>query len=400
MGNIIYLGSAKPSSGSGGGSGGGAVWGAITGELGNQTDLASALASKIANNATGSNALTILGVAGIGANGINIGTGSRGAYNGVAIGNTAATYGGSDIAIGQNATSNLGDAIVIGHNAESFSPYTVTMGYGSINGGSAAVDDATESIAIGMYAINRHQDSIALGCRAVSSADKQFMVGFGLDQSDNPLMYELLDGTTGKIPNARINAMVGATSLAAGSAGLVPAPTTSDVDKYLKGDGTWAAVSGGGIQNTTASAGSIGLITSNSVGTNAFVFGDLSEGGNGSICIGLSSACADDSIALGTWSKASGVCSTAIGSNAYATGDYSIAIGTGASAENDNEFIVAFVDAYDSSIQYKLLDGTTGKIPNDRINADVTPTQNSTNMITSGAVYTVLGDIETLLAAI
>lgn len=32
----------------------------------------------------------------------------------------------------------------------------------------------------------------------------------------------------------------GATSSVAGSAGLVPAPTTSDPDKYLKGDGTWA----------------------------------------------------------------------------------------------------------------------------------------------------------------
>lgn len=39
--------------------------------------------------------------------------------------------------------------------------------------------------------------------------------------------------------------MTGATSQAAGTSGLVPAPTTSDVDKYLKGDGTWATVSGG-----------------------------------------------------------------------------------------------------------------------------------------------------------
>ena len=33
---------------------------------------------------------------------------------------------------------------------------------------------------------------------------------------------------------------VGATSSVAGTAGLVPAPTTSDTTKYLKGDGTWA----------------------------------------------------------------------------------------------------------------------------------------------------------------
>ena len=34
----------------------------------------------------------------------------------------------------------------------------------------------------------------------------------------------------------------GATSSVAGSAGLVPAPTTSDPDKFLKGDGAWASV--------------------------------------------------------------------------------------------------------------------------------------------------------------
>lgn len=36
----------------------------------------------------------------------------------------------------------------------------------------------------------------------------------------------------------------GATSSVAGTAGLVPAPTTSDPDKYLKGDGTWATLPG------------------------------------------------------------------------------------------------------------------------------------------------------------
>lgn len=36
---------------------------------------------------------------------------------------------------------------------------------------------------------------------------------------------------------------VGATSSVAGSAGLVPAPTTSDPDRFLKGDGTWATPS-------------------------------------------------------------------------------------------------------------------------------------------------------------
>ena len=36
----------------------------------------------------------------------------------------------------------------------------------------------------------------------------------------------------------------------------------------------------------------------------------------------------------------------------------------------------------------------------DLVDVDTVPTQNSTNLITSGGVYNVLGDIETLLAAI
>lgn len=43
------------------------------------------------------------------------------------------------------------------------------------------------------------------------------------------------------------SAFRGATSSVAGSAGLVRAPTTSDVDNYLKGDGTWAS----GVQLTS-----------------------------------------------------------------------------------------------------------------------------------------------------
>ena len=40
---------------------------------------------------------------------------------------------------------------------------------------------------------------------------------------------------------------VGTDGTADGTHGLVPAPTTSDVDKFLKSDGTWATAGGGGI---------------------------------------------------------------------------------------------------------------------------------------------------------
>lgn len=40
--------------------------------------------------------------------------------------------------------------------------------------------------------------------------------------------------------------MTGATSLTAGSSGLVPEPAIGDQDKFLRGDGTWAAGGSGG----------------------------------------------------------------------------------------------------------------------------------------------------------
>lgn len=59
MGNIVYLGSATPSSGSGGG-GGNAVWGGITGTLSNQTDLQTALNGK-QNTLTAGSGISIVG---------------------------------------------------------------------------------------------------------------------------------------------------------------------------------------------------------------------------------------------------------------------------------------------------------------------------------------------------
>lgn len=56
--------------------------------------------------------------------------------------------------------------------------------------------------------------------------------------------------TTVSLTDTTYSDFTGATSLAAGSAGLVPAPTTSDPDKFLKGDGTWGTPT-----DTTYSAG-------------------------------------------------------------------------------------------------------------------------------------------------
>ena len=66
--------------------------------------------------------------------------------------------------------------------------------------------------------------------------------------------------------------MIGATSSANGSEGLVPAPAAGDQDKYLKADGTWGAinVSNDGVRTIT-SGSSNGTISVNTNGTTADV---------------------------------------------------------------------------------------------------------------------------------
>ena len=221
-----------------------------------------------------------------------------------------------------------------------------------------------------------------------------------VDQTYDATSPNAQSGTAVAEALATITAFTGATSSVAGSAGLVPAPTTGDVDKYLKGDGTWEEIQSG-IQNTTARANSIGI------------YGTVST--DNSISIGVNSEVQGlNSISLGYNSQVKVGCYNciALGSNTYIDQEKSIAIGVGATTHakntiqlgpgiNNDEmtFRVGF-DTPQSGKQYELLDGTTGKIPNDRINVDANPTQNSTNFVTSGTIYDVLGNINTLLAAI
>lgn len=133
-------------------------------------------------------------------------------------------------------------------------------------------------------------------------------------------------GTNVTISNGTISAtdttysaFTGATSQAAGAAGLVPAPTTTDVDKYLKGDGTWGTVSGGGIQNTALGTDCLTIL-----GT------PIAAGVFGSINIGPGTSAGGNSVAIGSYDNSSapdvGVGSVGIGCDIGTVGDNSVAI--------------------------------------------------------------------------
>lgn len=69
--------------------------------------------------------------------------------------------------------------------------------------------------------------------------------------------------------------MVGATSLADGESGRVPTPHAGDEDKYLKGDGTWAA----GNSNVEANPSGTPTDTLETIGINNVIY-QLPEGGD------------------------------------------------------------------------------------------------------------------------
>lgn len=67
------------------------------------------------------------------------------------------------------------------------------------------------------------------------------------DVTDFPTDVSSFTNDSGYITSASLPTdFVGTDGVDAGAAGLVPAPTTSDVNKFLKSNGTWATVSGGG----------------------------------------------------------------------------------------------------------------------------------------------------------
>lgn len=210
--------------------------------------------SGLKNTATGSNSLTILGTATTRSNAINIGAGSAATNDGaLAIGNTSQASGDSSTAIGTSAKATESGAIAVGEAAKADNNGTIAIG-------ATAVADGIQSYQIGL---------------GTNSTDTTLCVGWGTNAN-----YTLLDGTTGKIPNDRLAVMTGSDGTNAGSTGLVPAPTATDNDKYLKGDGTWAEVNSSvSYDNSTINENSsnqlqtVGIIDKNSGNTLGFWHG-------------------------------------------------------------------------------------------------------------------------------
>ena len=160
----------------------------------------------------------------------------------------------------------------------------------------------------------------------------------------------------------------------AGHSGLVPAPLTTDADKFLKSDGTWQEAGGGGPTVVQITGSSTTDVMSQNA-TTGMVYADPSN--KTQICLGTSAnAQGSFSIGLGYSSQAKASNSVSIGVNAN-VGTYSnnsvalgretsvaspssVALGFGASAQNVGEINIGTNNALGygwNNTDYRIIRG-------------------------------------------
>ena len=211
--------------GGGGGGGGGTVdqtYDPTSTNAQSGTAVAEAVQPALKNTATGARALTILGTSTDAQETINIGersksTATSNSYPGnVVIGTNASgsatMYTGGSVAIGGSATASNGSIAIGAKN----NYYSLNGAHASAQGaiaiGTSQYASRTEAtagsaIAIGKNAKATAIEGLAIGADATASAEPSIQLGAGTNStaySFQVFTFQLLDGTTGLIPAARI----------------------------------------------------------------------------------------------------------------------------------------------------------------------------------------------------
>lgn len=154
-----------------------------------------------------------------------------------------------------------------------------------------------------------------------------------------------INGTTISATDTTYSDFVGTDGTATGTAGLVPAPATTDAGKYLKADGTWDSVQAGPTVVQTTGTSTTDVMSQNA--TTGIVFADPSYQKKIRIGSGSEVDSTDYPLAIGYNAKANGRGAIAIGSylssetvRTKATHELSIAIGGNTQATNYNAIAI------------------------------------------------------------
>lgn len=162
--------------------------------------------------------------------------------------------GDFSVGIGKSVIQSGTEGVAIGRWAEARGNYSVAIGPNSSTANNAP------SVAIGYHAATNHSGAfahaVALGDYSAPTRNYEVNIGTGSqDGYDGANDHTRVlggvhagilgtdavnvDQLTAAIPGV----FTGTDGTTAGTSGLVPAPTTADGGKYLKGDGTWDTVS-------------------------------------------------------------------------------------------------------------------------------------------------------------
>lgn len=161
-------------------------------------------------------------------------------------------------------------------------------------------------------------------------------------------------GTHGLVPAAAIGEQeyylkgdgTWGTTFSTGNTGLVPAPTSSDTSKFLKGDGTWATVSGGSADTNKAG-------TSNDTSHKLFLVGSQTQSSDSNV-----------------------------GTQTYTNNSFFLENGTLYQSGNEVVDVSSSQALTNKTYEGYTLDDACAR------DVDTTVTNGSTNLPTSGAVYT------------
>lgn len=182
---------------------------------------------------------------------------------------------------------------------------------------------------------------------------------------------------------------VGTDGTTAGEAGLVPAPATTDANKYLKSNGTWSTVQAGPTVVQTIGT-SVSYVMSQDAATK-MVYSNASRR---KIKIGTSSASpGTDSIGIGAGAGAIGNYNVVIGASTEISNDSvsgAIALGYGAKASQKGQF----------DVSTGLLSGVGYNNSSYRLLTGLYDPQNAHDAATKGYVDGLVGDVEAALNAI
>ena len=252
-------------------------------------------------------------------------------------------------------------------------------------------------------------DNITISDDTIAATDTTYTAGTNVSISDTNVISATdttyTAGTNVSISDANVisatdttySNFVGTNGSSAGSAGLVPAPATTDSGKFLKADGTWATAGGSSVTVVQSTGTSTSSVMSQDAATK-LVYPNISSNangigirgtpsGSGAVSIGgFSQATTAKSVALGMSATATGDKSFAAGNEAYAQGDSSVAIGYKATATAKGEFAVGTANnnGYNNT-NYRLIRGV-----HDGLNAN--------DAVTVGQVNATIDAINTALS--